>query len=129
VYGEGRGAALCDYDGDGRVDLAAGQNGAETKLYHNVGARTGLRVHLAGAPGNPTGVGAVIRLRFGERWGPAREVHGGSGYWSQDSAVQVMATPEPPTAISVRWPGGKAQEVQISPGARDITVAQDERAK
>jgi hypothetical protein len=129
VYGEGRGAALCDYDGDGRVDLVVGQNGAETKLYHNVGAKAGLRVHLAGAPGNPTGLGAIMRLRFGERWGPAREVHGGSGYWSQDSAVQVMATPEPPVAISVRWPGGKTQEVQISPGARDITVAQDERAK
>jgi hypothetical protein len=129
VYGEGRGSALCDYDGDGRVDLVVGQNAAETKLYHNVAAKPGLRVRLAGPAGNPTGVGAVLRLRYGERWGPAREVHAGSGYWSQDSAVQVMATPESPTAVWVRWPGGKTQEVQISPGVREITVAQDDRAK
>lgn len=107
VYGEGRGSALCDYDGDGRVDLVAAQNGGETRLFHNVRAKPGLRVKLAGPEGNPTGVGAAVRLRFRDQWGPAREVHAGSGYWSQDSAEQVMATPETPTAIWVRWPGGK----------------------
>jgi len=30
-------------------------------------------VRLQGPAGNPTGVGAVVRLRFGERSGPARE--------------------------------------------------------
>jgi hypothetical protein len=122
VYGEGRGSALCDYDGDGRVDLVVGQNEAGTKLYHNVGAKPGLRVALVGPAGNPTGIGAVIRLRFGEKWGPAREVHAGSGYWSQDSPVQVMATPETPTALWVRWPGGNTQEVQITQAMREITV-------
>jgi hypothetical protein len=125
VYGEGRGSALCDYDGDGRVDLVVGQNGAETKLYHNVGAKPGLRVKLAGPVGNPTGVGAVVRLRFGERWGPAREVHAGSGYWSQDSAVQVLGTPEPPTAVWVRWPGGKTQQAEVAAGTREIKVVME----
>lgn len=122
VYGEGRGSALCDYDGDGRVDLAVGQNGGETKLYHNVGAKPGLRVQLVGPAGNPTGVGAVVRLRFGQRWGAAREVHAGSGYWSQDSPVQVIGTPEPPTAVWVRWPGGKRQEEPVPQGAREVQV-------
>jgi hypothetical protein len=125
VYGEGRGSALCDYDGDCRVDLAVGQNGSETKLYHNVGAKAGLRVRLTGPAANPTGIGTVLRLRFGERWGPAREVHGGGGYWSQDSAVQVMATPRSPTAVWIRWPGGRIQEVQISEVDREITVKYD----
>lgn len=129
VYGEQRGAALCDYDGDGRVDLVVGQNGAETKLYHNVGAKPGLRVRLLGPAGNPTGVGAVVRLRFGERWGPAREVHAGSGYWSQDSAVQVLGTPEPPTTVWVRWPGGKIQQADVPPGAQEMKVAMDREAK
>jgi len=106
VYGEQRGAALCDYDGDGRVDLVVTQNGAETRLYHNVGGKPGMRIRLKGSAGNPTGVGAQIRLRYGEKLGPAREIHAGSGYWSQDSAVQVMGGTEPPTQIHVRWPGG-----------------------
>jgi hypothetical protein len=33
VYGEQRGAAAADYDGDGRTDLVVSQNGTETKLY------------------------------------------------------------------------------------------------
>ena len=52
VYGEQRGCALCDYDEDGRVDLVVTQHGAETKLYHNVGGKAGLRVRLKGPAGN-----------------------------------------------------------------------------
>ena len=129
VYGEGRGCALCDYDEDGRVDLVVAQNNAETKLYHNVGAKPGLRVRLAGPPGNPTAIGAVIRLRFGDDWGPAREVHAGSGYWSQDSAVQVLGTPKPPTSVWVRWPGGKVQEDAVPPGATEVRIAINPAAK
>ncbi|MBU6400413.1 MAG: VCBS repeat-containing protein [Verrucomicrobia bacterium] len=122
VYGEQRGAALCDYDGDGRVDLVVTQNRAATKLYHNVGARPGLRVRLRGPAGNPSGVGAVLRLRFGERWGAAREVHAGSGYWSQDSAVEVLGTPETPTQIQVRWPGGGTTTSNLPTAAHEIEI-------
>jgi hypothetical protein len=122
VYGEQRGAALCDFDGDGRVDLAISQNGAETKLYQNVLGKPGLRVRLAGPPGNPDGVGATMRLVFGRRLGAAREIHGGSGYWSEDSAVQVMGCPEAPTRIWIRWPGGRTTTGDIPAGAREITV-------
>src|SRR3989449_11510678 len=48
VYGDQRGAAFADYDGDGRTDLVVSQNGGETKLYHNEHARPGLRVRLRG---------------------------------------------------------------------------------
>ncbi len=123
VYGEQRGAALCDYDADGRLDLAVTQNGAATKLFHNAAARPGLRVRLAGPPGNPAGIGAVVRLHFGARAGAAREVHAGSGYWSQDSAVLVLAAPEAPAQISVRWPGGKTITNDVPKGAREVAVA------
>jgi hypothetical protein len=122
VYGEQRGCALCDYDGDGRVDLVVAQNGAEMKLYHNDGAKPGLRVRLMGPAGNPAAIGASIRLQFGDRQGPAREIHAGSGYWSQDSVVQVMATPEVPTQVQVRWPGGKMTRSEVPGGAKEIVV-------
>src|SRR6185436_8649642 len=57
VYGEQRGSALCDYDGDGRVDLVVTQNGAETRLFHNTIAKPGLRVRLKGPSGNRKGIG------------------------------------------------------------------------
>src|SRR5258708_29321329 len=123
VYGEQRGSAAADYDGDGRLDLVVTQNGTTTKLYHNVRATPGLRVRLAGPPGNPTGIGATIRLQSGSRSGPAREIHAGSGYWSQDSAVQVLALLPEPMQIWVRWPGGQPNTFEVPRGARDIEVS------
>ena len=129
VYGEQRGCALCDFDADGRLDLAVTQNGNETKLYRNIGAKPGLRVRLSGSPKNPSGVGAAMQLIFGQRSGPLHEVHAGSGYWSQDSAVQVLGVPEAPTQIVVRWPGGKTVKADVPTGAREIEVSVDGKIK
>ena len=123
IYGEQRGAAVCDYDADGRADLAVAQNGAETKLYRNLSARLGLRVRLLGPPGNPSAIGAVLRLRSGTKAGPARELHAGSGYWSCDSAVTVLGTAEPAAIrLEIRWPGGRTTTTDLPPGAREVSV-------
>ena len=124
VYGDQRGAAFADYDNDGRVDLVVSQNGAETKLYHNELATPGLRIRLVGPAGNPRGIGAVMRLEYGGRKGPAREVHGGSGYWSMDGAVQVLGTGGggAATAVWVQWPGGKTTETAVPRGAREVSI-------
>jgi hypothetical protein len=126
VYGEQRGAAVADFDHDGRVDVAITQNGAETKLYQNRRAKPGLRIRLHGPPGNPDGIGAVIRLLRDGQAGPAREVHAGSGYWSQDAAVQVMSSIPAPTAVSVRWPGGQSTTNQIPASATEIVVGNEQ---
>jgi hypothetical protein len=122
VYGEQRGAASGDYDKDGRIDLVVTQNGAATKLYHNVGARPGLRVRLAGPKGNPTGTGATIRIVYSDGYGPAREVHSGSGYWSQDAMVQVMGVRDNPEGLWVRWPGKHITQVGLPDHASEVTV-------
>ena len=125
VYGEQRGAALGDFNEDGRVDLLVAQNGARTRLFENVGARPGLRVKLSGPTGNPMGLGASVRLKFDDGYGPLREIHGGSGYWSQDSPVPVLAVPRTPRALEVRWPGGKTTSVPVPENAREIIVSKD----
>ena len=129
VHGEQRGCALCDYDADGRADLVLAQNAAETKLFHNTGARPGLRVRLRGPPENPSVVGAVLRLRGDNGFGPAREIHAGSGYWSQDSPVQVMSLPSAAREIAVRWPGGKSTVHPIPAGAKEIEITANGTAR
>ena len=122
IYWDQRGAALADYDGDARVDLAVAQNGAATRLYRNEGGRPGLRVRLMGPEGNPDGIGSVIRVVYADGMGPAREVHGGSGYWSMDYAVQVLGLRSEPVELLVRWPGGSQSRIPVPQGAREITV-------
>ena len=124
IYGDQRGAAFADFDGDGRTDLVVSQNGAETKLYHNDHAKPGLRVRLIGPPQNPRAIGALIRLGYGDSLGPAREIHGGSGYWSLDGAVQVMGLGGRATKVWVRWPDGSESETALEPGAeaREVEI-------
>lgn len=125
IYGEQRGAAVGDFDEDGRPDLAVAQNGATTRIYRNQGGRPGLRVRLRGAPANPDGTGAQLRVLAGTVAGPVREVHAGGGYWSQDSAVPVLAIAESaasPLQLWIRWPGGRVATIPIPPSVREMEV-------
>ncbi|MCC7374418.1 MAG: VCBS repeat-containing protein [Verrucomicrobiales bacterium] len=121
--GEQRGAAAADFDNDGRLDLVVAQNGGPTAVYQNRGARPGLRVRLVGPPGNLQGVGAQVRLQFGDHGGPTRELAGGSGWLSFNSLSTVLARPSPARDLEVRWPGGKVTRHPIPPDASEITAS------
>ncbi len=123
ILGEQRGAALADFNHDGRLDLAVSQNGAATRLYANRRGQPGLRVTLVGPPGNPEGIGAQMRIRYaGGRPGPVRSVSAGSGYWSQDAATQVLGLAGAPVAVWVRWPGGREQSVPVAGEQRELRI-------
>lgn len=127
VEGEQRGAALGDFNHDGRVDLAVTQNLGPGRVFINRSPQRGIRVELKGRKANPEAVGALLRVVYpGDRMGPARNVAAGAGYWSQDAAVQVLGTSEKPTAIWIRWPDGRCQTVPVREGDWDIRVVQIE---
>ncbi|MDP6134111.1 MAG: VCBS repeat-containing protein, partial [Candidatus Marinimicrobia bacterium] len=95
VYGEQRGAAVADFDGDGRIDLVVSQNGAGTKLYRNVGGKPGLSL-------KDVAVGQVrVKYRDGS-YGPLREIRVGGGYWSQDNA-NILGLKEKSQDIELYW--------------------------
>jgi enediyne biosynthesis protein E4 len=83
-----------------------------------------LLIRIKGPPGNLSSVGAGLQVISSGRRSPWREIHAGSGYWSQDSAVQVIALPDGETSsrLMVRWPGGKSITVDIPPGSHEIEV-------
>lgn len=122
VYGEQRGAAFSDFNQDGKVDLAVSQNGAETKLFQNIGAKPGLRVKLIGLDSNPDGIGASLRLKYGDKFGPRRELKAGSGYWSQNSKVEVLGYKKYPDGLEVTWPGGQAKTFDLPQNALEVSV-------
>ncbi len=122
VYGEQRGSAVRDFDGDGRTDWVVGQNSGETKLFHNRNSKPGLRVRLSGPVGNQEGIGATLRAETTQGLGPAREIHAGSGHLSQDSNVQILNSTSSIVSVTVRWPGGKTTTTPVSPQAREVTI-------
>ncbi len=122
VHGDQRGAAAADFDGDGRVDLAVSQNGAPMTLWRNIGGTPGIRVQLQGPTSNPLAIGAQLRVIATPARGPVREVRAGSGYWSMDGATQVLALPDRPASLWVRWPWGQEQTVPITAGQRALRI-------
>ena len=86
-------------------------------------ARRGLRVGMKGVAGNPAGIGCVMRVEYlGGKEGPAREVHGGSGYWSQDGVVSVLGLEGEVKAVRVRWPGGKETRTEMPSGTWECRI-------
>jgi hypothetical protein len=129
VYGEQRAASLGDMDEDGRIDVVVAQNGAETKLFRNIGATPGIRVRLEGPPGNLRGIGSAVRLRFEEKAvGPATVVRAGSSYWSQHALTPVLgAGDRSVSAVQVQWPGGEQSRAEVNSETRSVTITHPSR--
>jgi hypothetical protein len=127
VYGDQRGAAYADFDHDGRLDLVVSQNAAATRLFHNRGAKPGLRVRLDGPPSNPDAIGAQVRVVYGDKLGPVREIQAGSGYWSENGAEQVFGLSGVPTAVWVRWPGGAETRMPVQPTDHEVVLESPKR--
>ncbi|WP_310688799.1 FG-GAP-like repeat-containing protein [Aliifodinibius sp. S!AR15-10] len=123
VYGDQRGAAVADFNNDGKTDLAVSQNEDETKLYLNQTEKQGYVVRLIGPEANRDALGSGIRVVYqDDTKGPWREIKAGTGYRSQPSAVQVLGYEQEVTAIEVSWFDGTTKTVQAEAGKWEYSV-------
>lgn len=123
VYGEQRGAALGDYNVDGKVDLAVSQNGADLKLYKNMSGKRMLRLELLGPASNAWAIGSGARLVFADgQKGPFKEIQAGSGYWSQNSRVLLFGFMKKPVSIEVTWFDGTRQTKKLEELPDDLQL-------
>ena len=118
VPGDARALVVTDIDRDGWPDILVGVNHDRLVAFQNCAPRPTRRllVELVGQPGNPTGVGARLKLVLADGGQRVAEVHAGSGYLSQSTARSGFALRpgERPSRLEVRWAGGRTQTVVLN---------------
>lgn len=139
--GDGRCAALFDYDRDGWTDLAvASTNKPLLNLYRRTPAASDRRpgwIALRFVGGNrraePTphwsnrdGVGVRVEIQVGERT-IVRERQCGEGLAAQNSATLLVGLGAASAAdrLSVRWPSGRTQNLGAIPAGTLAIVYED----
>jgi hypothetical protein len=108
-----RGAAVADFDNDGRLDLVVTALGERPSLLRNVtaGRAHWLAVRLAGRASNRLGLGAVLRVETPDghvQWNHATTSVGYAS--SSDPRVHFgLGRATSVRRLEVRWPSGRRQ--------------------
>jgi hypothetical protein len=108
----GRGLASCDYDNDGKVDVAVSNNGEAAALLHNESRMPyhWIRLELHGTRSNRDAIGAKVALSVAGRQLVRHRKGGGSYMSSSDPRLHVgLGTATKVERIEVRWPSGLVQ--------------------
>ena len=119
-----RGSATGDYDGDGDPDLLVFNSGQALSLLRNDqgDANHWITIQLAGANGNPNGIGARLTATSGDLV-QTRELRGSRSYLSQSQLRICLGLGKRPQldVLTVRWPSGRTE--RFGPFAANQAIA------
>ena len=116
---DARATALCDWDGDGDLDVwSTNRTGPRARFLRNdqASGNPHVTLELRGTRSNRDGIGARVELELAGRDGARRTlvrgVRAGEGYLAQSSTRVVAGFPsvERLERVRVVWPGGTAEE-------------------
>ena len=119
-----RGSATGDYDSDGDPDLLVFNSGQPLSLLRNDhgDANHWITIQLAGANGNPNGIGARLTATSGDLV-QTRELRGSRSYLSQSQLRICLGLGKRPQldSLVVRWPSGRVE--RFGPFAANQAIA------
>ncbi len=126
---DGRALALTDWDGDGDLDLwLRSRSGPQLRYLENSGApgQHWVQIGLTGKTCNRDAIGAFVDVYAGgKRFRKA--LLAGEGNLAQSSKVLHfgLGTADKIDRVTIRWPGGKTQEVAGVKIDRRCRIVQD----
>jgi len=126
-----RGAAVADFDNDGRLDLVVTALGEKAKLLRNVTTPEGswLMLRLVGRASNRDGLGTTAHVTLDDGRVLVSHATTSVGYASSSDPRVHLGVPRNRTVtkITLRWPSGTHQTIERPGMNRILTIEEIDR--